>query len=345
MDLQGSWRFNGLISGASARWMRGSAAIDVAGNVSVTSFVDSLGNSAAPAGIFNTMSIAADGTVSQSASASNFHGILSAGQYKDLMVATASLADSSRLLIIFQKQVPGIVYSSSDIHGTGRLVAGPLPFVYHQLASGVSSGWETASGQIGQDQSLSYVAISAPEPRQLPGQGNKVTNLTITPDGVVTETQLAGVTPLPTALLTSGIMSADKMTIIGTTTAANGAYVLRIMQFVHPPSVNLGGDSYTLAGLAGSFTCKSLFSGAAPKWANGTFTVNQAAVASYDTYLDSSGNSLLPGAVTLSLDQQGGVTAAADPSYSGQLAYFRDMLVITGTESPGSYHLSIALRR
>ena len=39
------------------------------------------------------------------------------------------------------------------------------------------------------------------------------------------------------------------------------------------------------------------------------------------------------------------VTEAADPSYNGQFAYFKDMLVATRTDAGGASRLSIAMRR
>jgi hypothetical protein len=107
-----------------------------------------LGVTVAPAGLFSTMTILLDGTVSQSGS--DFHGVLSANQYKDILVGTATFGGTSPMLAILQKRVPGITYSRSDIKGTGKLVAGPFAFVNHQLSSGGGQEWEYAAGQIGQ---------------------------------------------------------------------------------------------------------------------------------------------------------------------------------------------------
>ena len=342
-DLQGTWYFNILVSGTGAAWMRGIAAIDNAGNVTVTSFLDSAGATTAPAGLFTTMTILPDGTVSQGGS--DFHGTLSANQYKDTLVGTASAGGTSRKIVLLQKQVPGITFSSSDIEGTGRLVAGPLPFVYHQLSSGANQEWEYAAGQVGQDQAVTYASISAPTARTLPGGGSKVVTLSITPAGIVSETPVAGVLPQPAALLTWGILSADKMTIVGTATDTSGAFCLRVIQFIHPPSISLTPPIYVLGNLAGSYSLHLLINGASPLWANGSLSIDGSGTAAFFNYLDSSGSATLPPPFTHSMDQQGALTISSDPSYNGQLSYFNDMVVATRTGSPGVYSLGIALKR
>lgn len=342
-DLQGTWYFNVLVNGAGAGWMRGIATIDGSGNVAITSFLDNAGNTAAPAGIFSTMTILPDGTVSQSGS--DFHGVLSNGQYRDMLVGTASKGVGSRMIAVMQKRVPGITYTSNDIKGTGKSVAGPLSFVYHQLSSGIDQEWEYATGQVGQDQGVTYLSITAPSPPPLPGAGNKVVTLSITADGIVTETPIAGALPQPTALITWGVMSADKMTIVGTATDASGAFVLRVIQFIHPPSIPLTSSVYTLGNLAGSYGIHSLVNGTPPLWAYGSLYITTSGALDYAAYIDSGGNTALPAPLGLSLDQQGTLTNAADPSYNGQLSYFGDMFVATRTDAPGVYSLSIALKR
>ena len=344
-DLQGTWYFNALVSGANAGWLRGTAAVDGSGNVSVTSFLDSAGNMTAPADLFTAMTIRPDGTVTQSGAAASFHGVLSAGQYRDLLAGSGTRGGTSPMILIMQKRVPGISYDVNDIKGTGRLVAGPLPFVYHQLSSGASGEWEYAAGQIGQDQSESYASINGPTPRQLPAGGNKVASIAVTADGIVTESPLAGALPQPAALLTRGVMSADKMTIVGTATDAGGVYLLRIIQFVHPPSIVLTPVNYTLAQLAGTYAVHTLAGLPSPLWANGTLAIDGAGIASAVSYLDSTGSTALPGPVALSMDPEGTVTNSADPSYHGKLSYFDDLLVATRTGASGSYSLSLMLKR
>jgi hypothetical protein len=344
-DLQGTWYFNALVNGPGAGWMRGVLAIDGGGNAAVTSFLDSAGSTAAPAGLFTVMAITPDGTVTQPGSSGGFHGTLSAGQYRDLLVGTASTGTTSQLLVILQKRVPGITYTVSDIRGTGRLVAGPLSFVYHQLASGAHSAWEYATGQIGQDQAVTYLSIDSPTSPPLPGGGGKVTAMAITADGIVTETPVAGVLPQPAALLSWGVMSADKLTVVGTATDSDGGYVLRVVQFVHPPAIPLTPTTYTLGNLAGAYGFHDLVNGGSPLWAQGDLDIDPSGTAAYAAYNDSSGNSALPSPLALSLDQQGMVQQPGEPSFNGQLSYFTDLMVATETDASGAYSLGIYLKR
>ncbi|WP_185244343.1 fibronectin type III domain-containing protein [Citrifermentans bremense] len=343
-DLEGSWRFQALVTGAGARWMRGVASIDVAGSVTVASYLDSNGSSAAPAELFTAMTMHPDGTVSQNGAAAGFHGVLSAGVFKDLLVATAPLAGSSGMLVILQKSVPGITYSPADVKGTGRLAAGPLPYVYHQLSGGGLKEWEYASCQVGQDQGVTYLSIKGPTPRELPGGGSKVLGLSITPDGIVSEAPYPGVVPQPAALITHGVMSADKMTVVATATDSGGRPLLRIMQLVHPPSVSLAASYYLLSGLTGDYGCHEL-DGGAPGWSYGGAAVDALGGMSFSNFRDAGGASTAPAGFTVSLDQQGGMTTVSDPSYNGQLSYFKELAVSTRTAADGGSRLSVALRR
>jgi hypothetical protein len=342
-DLQGTWRFNALVSGPGAKWMRGTLAIDASGAVSVGSFLDSSGIGAAPAGLFGTMSILPDGSVFQDGAA-DFHGVLSANLHKDLLVATASAGGNSPLMLILQKSVPGISFSAADIKGTGRLVAGPLSLVYHQLSSGAVSEWESAGCQVGQDQGLTYTSLNAASFHPLPGAGAKVVALSITADGTVSETPNAAVAPQPAALITQGVMSADKMTIVGTATDLHGAFILRVIQLIHPPATLLTSSSYALAGLAGSYGYHALIGGASPRWSYGTQSIAASGALAFSAYLDSSGSLAAPVSALLAMDQQGMLTDSADLSYNGQFSYFKDMMVATSTDSAGISRMSIALR-
>jgi hypothetical protein len=343
-DLEGTWRFNALACGSDAGWMRGSITIDPSGAVSIVSYLDSSGGSVAPAGLFSTMSIQPDGSVAQDGAAAGFHGVLSAGLYRDLLVGTGS-SGSSRTLVVLQKVVPGISFSATDIQGTGQAGAGPLPMVYHQISSGAVSEWEWGSFQVGRDQSETYVTIGALNPKALPGAGAKVAGLTISADGLVSETPKNGIVPQPAALLSGAVMSADKMTIVGTATDSRGAFLLRVIQLVHPPATALTASSYLLSGLAGSYGYRDLASGASPATSLATLTIAASGAAALSGYLDSNGGSSPPAPFTLAVDSQGLLTAAGDASYHGQLSYFNDLLVATRTDAAGAPALSLALRR
>ena len=344
-DLQGSWRFNALSGGVDARWMRGVLLIDAAGSVSVDSYLDSEGGSVAPVGLFGIMALQPDGSVSQEGAVAPFHGVLAANLYKDLMVATTTLGGGERVLAILQKSVPGISFSDADIRGTGRLVAGPLPFVYHQLSAGLLPEWEHASCQVGQDQGVTYVSLTGPAPRPLPGGGSKVVTLSITSGGLVSETPYPGVVPQPAALMTQGVMSADKLTVVATATDLSGRPLLRIMQMVHPPAVPLNVSSYQAGELSGNYAFHELFGGGSPGWGYGAESVDASGGAFFSSYLDADGSGALPAGYVLAMDQQGALSAATLPSYHGQFSYDGALMVMTGTRAEGAPALGIAVRR
>lgn len=344
-DLQGTWRFNALVSGTGARWMRGVIGMDASGAMSVASFLDSKGGSVAPAELFSSMTLQPDGTVYQNGAAADFHGVLAANLYKDLLVGTMTLAAGDRVLMVLQKSVPGIAFSAADIRGTGKLVAGPLSYVYHQLAAGPSPEWEYASCQVGQDQGVSYLSLAGSTPRPLPGGSSKVVSLSITADGLVSETLYPGVLPQPTVLITQGVMSADKMTVVATATDQSGAPVLRIMQLVHPPAVLLTSSSYLTGDLAGLYGFHELYGAAAPEWGYGEQAVDASGGVTFTAYRVAGGSTALPAGYALTMDQQGALTAAALPSYHGQFSYGKDLLVATGNDAAGMPVISIALRK
>ncbi|QWV94248.1 fibronectin type III domain-containing protein [Geomonas oryzisoli] len=342
-DLAGNWRFNALVTGVAPRWLRGSLGIGSDGSVSVTAYQDSLGGGAPPAELFTSMTLLPDGTVLQDGVAASFHGTLAANLYKDLMVGTATLAGGARMLVVLQKSVPGITFSAADIRGTGKLVAGPLAYVYHQLSAGGIPEWEYASCQVGQDQGVTYLSLNGPTPRALPGSGSKVVGLAITADGVVSETSYPGVLPQPAALISQGIMSADKMTVVATATDASGTPLLRIMQLVHPPTVLLTSNSYVLSDLAGRYGVHELY-GAVPGWGYGDVTVNAAGGMLFAAFR-ATGGATTPAGYTVAMDPQGKLTAAARSAFHGQFAYGKDLMVATGNDAAGAAMLSIALRR
>lgn len=172
-----------------------------------------------------------------------------------------------------------------------------------------------------------------------------MTTLAITSGGIVTETPISGVLPQPTALLNHGVMSADKMMVAGTMTDANGAFVLRVIQMTHPPSVALTSSNYTMAALPGSYSIHTLVNGSNPLWAYGTLAVDAAGAVSFSSYLNSSAGSTPPAGLALSMDAQGTLTNTADPSYNGKLSYFGDIIISTRIDSTGGSAFDIALKR
>ena len=342
-DLEGTWDFNVLVSGTGAGWMRGRLVVSGTGSVAFSSFLDSAGNSQPPAGLFPQLFLSPTGTVRDGNSGTaTFLAELSLN--REMIVGISSPLGASRYLAVLQKQVPGIAFSiAGDIQGFGSTGGGGRRFIYNQISSGASQEWEFAAGQIGKDQKIQYTTFNAPSNPVKPG--DKASMFTISGDGIVTESFTA-VLPQPATVIDRGVMSADKSVIIGTATDTSGGsprYILRIYQLVNILSNDP--NTFAPADLAGTYSLHKLLCGANTLSASGTMTIDASGSAAFSSYADSSGSSVLPPDVSLAMDGSGTLTTAADPTLLGKFSYFKDMFVVTMTDAPGSYSLSIALKR
>ena len=342
-DLEGAWNFNILVSGTGAGWMHGKLAVDNTGAVTFDSFLDSAGNTLPPAYLFPALFLNPTGHVRDAnAGNANFKGIMAAS--RKMIVGNASPDGASQLLAILQKQVPGITFSNSgDIQGFGNTGGGGRRFIYNQISSGSNQEWEFAAGQIGRDQKIEYTTFTAPSNPVKPGA--KASILNIDGDGIVTES-LAGALPQPAAVIDRGVMSADKSVIIGTATDTSRpypGYILRIYQLINITANDP--NTFTLADLAGTYNLQKLTGGASTLSASGTIAINAAGAVAFSSYADSNGSTALPVDFSLSMDAGGSLINPADPSLLGKLAYFKEMFVVTGTDSPRTYSLSIALKQ
>ncbi len=341
-DMTGSWNFNILVSGAGAGWLRGTLSVDGSGAVTFSSFLDSAGNSLPPVALFPVLLMNSNGQVRNvNAGVPSFQGVMAAS--RKMIVGNVSPGIGSYGMVVLQKQVPGVAFSPGDLQGFGNTGGGGRRFIYNQISSGSSQEWEYASGQLGKDQKTQYTAISAPSNPVTPG--DKASILNITADGIVTESRTAAL-PQPAVVIDRGVMSADKSVIIGTATDTSGAnpkYVLRIYQLVN--IVSSDPNTFSQADLAGTYDLRKLTGGVSILSASGTVMIDALGVATYSAYADSNGTVTLPAGLTLAMDASGNLINAADASFQGKLSYFKDMFVATGTDSPGTYSLSIALKR
>lgn len=342
-DLEGTWNFNVLVSGTGAGWMRGALTVDGAGSVQFGSFLDSAGNAVAPAGFLPLLFLDSGGHVRDTiAGTPVFDGVMAAN--RNMIVGHSPAGGVSRMLVILQKQVPGVTFSNAgDLQGFGNTGGGGRRFIYNQLSSGSSQEWEFAVGQMGRDQKAQYTVFSAPSNPARPG--DKASMFNISADGIVTES-LTGATPQPAVVIDRGVMSADKSVIVGTATDTSGAsprYVLRIYQLIN--IVANDPNTFAVADLAGTYDLLKLQGGAHILSASGQLTVSDTGTAAFSAYTDSTGATALPADFNLAIDASGVLSAPADTSLSGKFSYFKDMFVVTGTASTGDYSLSIALKR
>lgn len=338
-DLAGTWNFNALAGKPDAGWMRGTVTIGADGTVVYVSFLDSAGGTAAPSGLLTALTIDSTGIVTQAGS--HFNGLLSVN--RTLLAATSSLQSGAPLLLVLQKRVQGVTYSAADIAGTGRTPpgTGPLPLAYQQISVGSKEEWEYAVGQAGKDRQIKYSMFLSPSGAIQPG--DKASILSITADGIVTEA-VTGVVPAPAVVLPYATMSADKTLIVGTATDASSGsprYVLRLVQITQLPGVPL--IRYLLSDLAGDYGLHSFV--ATPAWAYGTLSTSVAGLSVFSSYMDSGGGSTLPAPETFSVTGNGMITSADDSSIHGTLSYFKDLMVLTRTESTGKSSLSLLLKR
>lgn len=165
-DLQGTWYFHTLVCGPSARWERGTLAIDAAGALSFQDFQDSAhynpandSSTSIPLPAAQTMTMRGDGelTLSGPAAWADFHGVM--GARKNMLLANWSFAvDGSKAITVFQKKRDLDDYDVWDVSGTGNQNPeypelagnGPTRYAYHTLNSGKSLEWEYSNARVGQ---------------------------------------------------------------------------------------------------------------------------------------------------------------------------------------------------
>ncbi len=165
-DLTGAWYFHTLVSGPSAKWERGTVAIDASGAATFSDFMDSDhynpdddSSTAATAPTEVTVTMRGDGSLGVSGAGAwvDFHGIM--GSRKNMLLASWSYSvDGSKAITIFQKKRDLDDYNISDVSGTGNQNPaypelagnGPTRYAYHALNSGASLAWEYCNARVGQ---------------------------------------------------------------------------------------------------------------------------------------------------------------------------------------------------
>lgn len=344
-DLTGDWNFTILVTGVNGRWMRGRLSIDGSGTVSFTSFLDSSGGTTPPADLFPALYLDSSGSVQDAASGTAvFRGVMASRL--NMVVGTAFTGSASPLIAILQKQVSGVTFSDNDLKGFGNAGGGARRFVYNQISTGAVQEWEYAVGQIGSDQTVQYTTFTAPSNPATPGK--KASKLTISGDGIVTES-LTGAAPQPAVLMDRGVMSADKSVIVATATDTSGATPRRVLRIYQMLNITTNdGNSLTLNDLKGSYACNALAVGSGPLSARGSLQIDGSGATAFSSWLDSAGSSALPAGFTLAMDTAdtltGILTTAADGTFHGKLSYYKDMVVFTRSEPNGSYGFYIGLK-
>jgi len=357
-DMTGTWRFNILVSGTNAGWMRGTLTVDDTGAVTFVSFLNSAGGTTAPAYLFPLLLLNPSGHARDAVNADDagFLGVMATR--RNMLVGNMSPDGGSRLIAVLQKHDPAIGFTlNGDIKGFGNTAGGPRRFVYSQISSGSVSEWEYAYGRIGgTSPDVSYDNFAAPSPFIIPGGlAGKATKLSITEGttgGIVSETASTG-TPKPTVMIPAGVMSDDKTVIVATATdtSSGNKYILRIYQMINIVASDT--NSLTLADLSGAYNLNQHAVGIVPLWASCLLTLDSSGSGVFTDFLDSNGGTTPPSGMNLAIDTvvdptrpawTGILTNAADATFHGKLSYFKDMVIFTRTEPTGLYSISIGLK-
>lgn len=383
-DLTGEWRFSILSTGAQPGWKQGVLTVDAKGAVTFTSYLDSLGETTAPAGLFPNLLVNSSSVVSDSSDPASaiFSGFLDYSRRNAIVLRTASAGDTQSIALLMSHNPAVVFYPANDacppvcgdIQGYATQDApggGSKKFSYSDLSSGTPPDqWGFAEGQIGHltppgvqflgqnDVLLPYCTAGSPPIYCLNSAGEndpvvKVTVMAITTDGTVTESPSVLWVPgasTPAFLFQQGWLSDDKSVLIGIGTAVDGSarFVLRIYQFM-----NLSGDddhTFTLSDLAGSYQFATLTTGANPLSASGTLVVDDTGIGTFTSYNDTTGVTVPPPMLSLVLDGNpingffGMLSDKNDPTLEGKISYFENLIVYTTTSASGVSSLTVALR-
>lgn len=359
-DLTGTWRFSILASGASAGWSSGTLTVDGNGTASVTEF-DSSSGTTVPAGLFPALLLGDTGEVRDAASSTDakFTGAL-APTNRNIIVATSSATDGTQSMAILLKHDPNktdFTDASSLLGFGGGGGTGSRRFVYAQLSTGESEhDWEFAEIQIGRTAPAQPQYTASSETVQLPfltsgsatRPADKTTTLSITGDGVVTESLSGGVAgTAPEFVVARGYISEgqdDRSIIVGVGTATGGAgarHMMRIYQVIN--FSNPDTNSFGLTDLSGTYSFRKLVSAATPVSASGTIQIDAAGGATFSFFTDSTGTTAAPADLALGISDptlnanhfNGVITDGSDTTLHGKESYFKDVIVMTRTESSG----------
>ncbi len=383
-ELQGTWRFTVLSAGARPGWMRGSMTVDAAGTVTYGDFLDSAGDTSAPAGLIPSLLVSEDGHVRDASdpAAATFTGAVGFTN-RSILVGASSAGDTQSLAILL-KHDPAVTFAPAndgssgvacppqcgDLQGyggggsSGSAGGGSKKVAYNHVTSGPApQEWGFALGQIGRSlppgiqfhgqNGIALPHLTASSTPALPT--DKISAFALSTDGFIVEYINPGIrgppTPVPPeVLISNGYMSDDKTVFVGVGTAIDGSnrFVLRVDQAMNTSADDL--RVFTLADLAGTYGFAQLVVGASPRSASGTLSVDPAGAASFTSYLGSDGSTAAPGGLALALDASpiagfyGVLSDAGDSTAHGKLDYYKDMFVVTRTEPSGASSLTIAVK-
>ena len=315
-DLTGTWRVNMLTAGNDYGWLRATGTADATGMLTVSSFLDSSGNTAPGAGTLQ-WTINSSGVVSESGTNGSSDAHMTMASNKNFIARTGS--DGSSQLRIAQKVVPGTVYSNADVFNK--------TFVYHSLRVGAQTEWRHGVGTTDNSGAINISSDTRPGGTTSPGaQGT----ISVDSNGVVT---------LSSDPSFSGFLSDDKKTVVGTLTD-NGRYMLIIFQ--------LTGQTYTAGAVpVGTAAMHMLAVGAspAPMWIHATISTASGGVMTFRDWVSNNSGSTAPTTPnTGSIDTAGTVSLLEDATFHGQVSSDGKFVVGTRTLGNGVYSLQVTTK-
>ena len=320
-DLTGTWKVIMLRTSSDNTengWLRATGTADASGSLTVSSFEDSTGGTTPPPAGSLQWTIDGNGVVSESGvnGGDNVHMTMTSN--KNFIAGTGGFFHHE--LRVAQKVVPGTSYSNADLANKS--------FVIHQLMVGSNNQWGWQGGTTDASGMISLANDWSPNGNNGP-QPNAGT-FSVDGTGNVTIDTLPGF---------KGFLSADKKTIVGTSTETDGPntfYSLLLFQ--------ISGQTYAASDLVGTANGHQLGVGSENFWAHGPFTVAGGGAFTGSPWVDSSGGtSAISG--TASITSSGTVTLS-DPSlqFHGTMSFDKKFIVDTHTSGPGSYSMMIMTR-
>jgi hypothetical protein len=332
-DLAGTWVVHSLKTN-TAKWFYFTGTVDVDGNVSLSSCSESGGSTTCPSGTLTWTIDPTTGVITEGGSLADTSVHMTMASNKKFFAGTSSGGGSNPAMRIAQKEVTGTSYAATDIQSKN--------FVFHQLTVGDDYKWEYA---VGSTDSNGLVSLST----HVSSSGTDTTGTTNVTFVVDTVTIPGKVTASGDIGTFTGFLSADKKTIVGTTTDSGSGthYSLLVIQLID-------GQSSSTSAAAGNYYAHMLTVGTgseAPFWAHQTIGIASTGVMTFDNWVCSNVSVTGPPSSTtdtMSVGTSGTATIALSPSgttdFNGQVSFDGTFLVGTQTFNTNEFSLIVVTK-
>jgi hypothetical protein len=314
-DLTGSWDVIFFTTGSNAGWLHVVGTVNGSGAITISSALDSTGDTSVPPAGSITWTISSTGVVSESGANGSpmFHGQMSSD--KRLVIGTDNQATANNAVLRVARKRTGTSFSNADFANK--------TFTFHGLRSGTDNEWSYGAGTTDASNVATITSEVTPSGPQLPGSGG---TLSVSSAGIVTIAEES---------TWYGLMTDDKKVIFSTDGDSNNFGLIVI---------TITGQAYTQSDLAGTYNFSTIRN-SVPNvaWSYGSYSVNASGNATYLSYTDSVGGAT-PGGFQRVLSASGVVTDPADATYHGQLSFNKDISVRTNTNASGRYGLAIGFK-